>query len=43
VSDAALDAVDTAVAEEMRKAVEFAESSPEPDAAHVMDDVFYEG
>lgn len=29
--------------EEMEKAAEFALSSPEPDPAHLMDDVFYEG
>ena len=27
----------------MDKAVEFAMNSPEPDPAHVLDDVFYEG
>ena len=38
-----LDEIDTAAAEKMAKAVEFAMNSPEPDPAHVLDDVFYEG
>lgn len=38
-----LDDIDIAVAKKMAKAVDFAMSSPEPDPAHVLDDVFYEG
>ena len=38
-----LDEIDAAAAEKMAKAVEFAVNSPEPDPAHVLDDVFYEG
>ena len=38
-----LDEIDAAAAEKMAKAVEFAMNSPEPDPAHVLDDVFYEG
>jgi pyruvate dehydrogenase E1 component alpha subunit len=37
-----LDEIDVAIAEKMAKAVEFAMNSPEPDPAHVLDDVFYE-
>ena len=35
--------IDANVAKRMEAAVEFALSSPEPDPAHVLDDVFYEG
>ena len=38
-----LDKIAKAAADKMEEAVEFALSSPEPDPAHVMDDVFYEG
>ena len=34
---------DYAAAKKMEEAVEFAMNSPEPDPAHVLDDVFYEG
>ena len=40
---AELDEIEAAAAEKMAKAVEFAMNSPEPDPAHVLDDVFYEG
>lgn len=35
--------IDKAAADKMAAAVEFAMNSPEPDPAHVLDDVFYEG
>ena len=38
-----LDEIDEAAAKKMEAAVEFAMNSPEPDPAHVLDDVFYEG
>ena len=38
-----LDEIDAAAAKKMEAAVEFALNSPDPDPAHVMDDVFYEG
>ena len=38
-----LDEIEAAAAKKMEEAVEFAENSPEPDPAHVLDDVFYEG
>ena len=38
-----LDKIEKAAAEKMEAAVEFAINSPEPDPAHVLDDVFYEG
>jgi len=38
-----LDEIDAAAAKKMEEAVQFALNSPEPDPAHVMDDVFYEG
>ena len=38
-----LDKIREDVFEEMEKAAEFALSSPDPDPAHLMDDVFYEG
>ena len=38
-----LDEIAAAAAKKMEAAVEFALNSPEPDPAHVMDDVFYEG
>ncbi len=37
-----LDEIDAEVAKEMEAAVDFALNSPEPDPAHVLDDVFYE-
>lgn len=40
---AELDAIDADCAERIQEAVDFAMNSPEPDPAHVMDDVFYEG
>ena len=38
-----LDKIAADVAKKMEDAVEFAMNSPEPDPAHVLDDVFYEG
>ena len=38
-----LEEIKNAAFEEMEKAAEFAINSPEPDPAHLMDDVFYEG
>ena len=38
-----LEDIEKAVADRMAAAVEFAMNSPEPDPAHVLDDVFYEG
>ncbi len=38
-----LDEIQAAVADKMAKATDFAVNSPEPDPAHVLDDVFYEG
>ncbi len=38
-----LDKIEKDVAKKMEAAVEFAMNSPEPDPAHVLDDVFYEG
>lgn len=38
-----LDEIEAAAADKMAKAVDFAMNSPEPDPAHVLDDVFYEG
>ena len=38
-----LDAIDKAAEAEIEAATEFALNSPEPDPAHVLDDVFYEG
>lgn len=38
-----LDKIRNDAFEEMEKAAEFALNSPEPDPAHLMDDVFYEG
>ena len=38
-----LDEIAAAAAKKMEDAVEFALNSPDPDPAHVMDDVFYEG
>ena len=38
-----LDKIAADVAKKMEEAVEFAMNSPEPDPAHVLDDVFYEG
>ena len=38
-----LDEIAAAAAKKMEEAVEFALNSPDPDPAHVMDDVFYEG
>ena len=38
-----LDAIDKAADEETEAATEFALNSPNPDPAHVLDDVFYEG
>jgi Pyruvate/2-oxoglutarate dehydrogenase complex, dehydrogenase (E1) component, eukaryotic type, alpha subunit len=38
-----LDEIEAAAADKMAKAVNFAENSPEPDPAHVLDDVFCEG
>lgn len=35
--------IQKAAADKMAAAVEFAMNSPEPDPAHVLDDVFYEG
>lgn len=40
---AELDAIDADCAKRIQEAVDFAMNSPEPDPAHVMDDVFYEG
>ncbi|MBE7034550.1 MAG: thiamine pyrophosphate-dependent dehydrogenase E1 component subunit alpha [Ruminococcaceae bacterium] len=37
-----LDTIEKEVAKQMEAAVEFAMNSPEPDPAHVLDDVFYE-
>ncbi len=39
----AVEEIKAAAFEEMEKAAQFALDSPEPDAAHLMDDVFYEG
>lgn len=41
--EATLAEIDGRVEEHMQDALRFAENSPEPDSAHVMDDVFYEG
>ena len=38
-----LEEIAEAAAKKMEAAVEFATNSPEPDPAHVLDDVFYEG
>ena len=38
-----LDKIEKAAAEKMEAAVEFAINSPEPDPAHVLDDVFMKG
>ena len=38
-----LDEIEAAAADKMSKAVDFAMNSPEPDPAHGLDDVFYEG
>ena len=38
-----LDEIEEAAAKKMEAAVEFAMNCPEPDPAHVLDDVFYEG
>ena len=38
-----LEEIQAAAAAKMEAAVEFATNSPEPDPAHVLDDVFYEG
>ena len=38
-----LEEIEAEAADKMAKAVEFAMNSPEPDPAHVLDDVFYEG
>lgn len=38
-----LDAIERAAAEEAEKAADFALNSPEPDPAHLLDDVYYEG
>ena len=38
-----LEEIEAEAADKMSKAVEFAMNSPEPDPAHVLDDVFYEG
>ena len=38
-----LEEIAAAAAKKMEAAVEFALNSPDPDPAHVMDDVFYEG
>ena len=35
--------IEAAAAKKMEAAVEFAMNRPEPDPAHVLDDVFYEG
>ena len=43
VSQEKLDKIAADVAKKMEEAVEFAMNSPEPDPAHVLDDVFYEG
>ena len=42
-SAATLKKIQDEAAAEMAKAVEFAENSPQPDPAHVTDDVFFEG
>lgn len=42
-TDAELDAMDKAAEDEVAAATEFALNSPNPDPAHVLDDVFYEG
>lgn len=42
-TDAELDAMDKAADDEVAAATEFALNSPNPDPAHVLDDVFYEG
>ncbi len=42
-SKKALEEIKAAAYDEMEKAAEFAMNSPEPDPAHLMDDVFYEG
>ena len=38
-----LDAMDKQADDETQAATDFALNSPEPDPAHVLDDVFYEG
>ena len=38
-----LEEIAEAAARKMEAAVEFAVNSPEPEPAHVLDDVFYEG
>ncbi|HHX37559.1 MAG TPA: pyruvate dehydrogenase (acetyl-transferring) E1 component subunit alpha, partial [Clostridiaceae bacterium] len=38
-----LDKIEAEVAKRMEDAVDFSMNSPEPDPAHVLDDVFYEG
>ena len=38
-----LNDIEAAAARKMEAAVDFAMNSPEPDPAHVLDDVFYEG
>ena len=38
-----LEAIEKAAADKMAAAVDFALNSPEPDPAHVLDDVFFEG
>lgn len=43
VSAEELDAIETEAYETIERAAEFALSSPEPDAARVLEDVFYEG
>lgn len=43
VSDKEMDAMEQAAFEEMEEAAEFTLNDPEPDTAHVMDNVFYEG
>ena len=42
-SEAELNAMDQAAADEVEAATQFALNSPDPDPAHVLDDVFYEG
>lgn len=42
-TEKALDKIEQGVAVEMEKATEFALASPEPDPAHVLDDVFFVG
>ena len=38
-----LEALEAAAAAEIERAAAFALASPQPDPAHVLDDVFYEG